>query len=266
MSTKDGDASRRKFAPAKRVRAYESIVTQIQDAILRGDLRPGQRLPSERDLTVEFAVSRATVREALRVLESEGLIRSRQGDPTGGAEVQEFSPVVLDRALTTMVHLEQFELVDLLQFRMSIEGSATFLAAVSHTPDQLEKMKTAHAAATAAIEYGYEEFSAADVEFHRAVAEAANSRILEVCNGVACGVVMNLIQTKLKASFDIQEMMVDSCRRHGLVLEQIEQRNGALAAKMALQDFIEHYGPLIPEGRRGPLEAFASSPPIAPAG
>lgn len=257
MPTNPATEPRLKFTPAKRVRAYESIVDQIEGAILRGELRPGQRLASERELTTEFAVSRATVREALRVLESAGLIRSRQGDPTGGAEVQKFSPDALNRSLTTMVHLEQFDLADLLQFRMSIEGSATFLAAATHTDEQLTQMKEAHAVAAAAITAGYEAFSAADVQFHRTVAAAANSGLLEVCNNVACGVVMNLIEAKLKASFDVEEMMIDSCRRHGLVLELIEKRDGVAAARMALQDFIEHYGRFIPADRLAPLQAYA---------
>lgn len=262
MAKDTGDEPRRQFTPAKRVRAYESIVDQIESAILRGDLRPGQRLPSERDLTTQFAVSRATVREALRVLESQGMIKSRQGDPTGGAEVQQFSPDALNRSLTTMVHLEQFDLADLVQFRMTIEGSTTFLAAVSHTPEQLAQMKAAHAAAAAAIDSGYEAFSAADVEFHRSVAEAAGSGLLRVCNDVACGVVMNLIEVKLKTSVDILELMRHSCRSHGLVLELIEQRDGAAAARMALQDMMEHYTPLIPADRRAPLEAFAARSPV----
>jgi GntR family transcriptional regulator, transcriptional repressor for pyruvate dehydrogenase complex len=262
LATKNADEPRRAFTPAKRVRAYESIVDQIESAILRGELRPGQRLPSERDLTTEFAVSRATVREALRVLESQGLVKSRQGDPTGGAEVQAFSPTALNRSLTTMVHLEQFDLADLVQFRMTIEGSTTFLAAVSHTAEQLVQMKSAHAAAAKAIASGYEAFSAADVEFHRSVAEAAGSGLLRVCNDVACGVVMNLIEVKLKASVDIEDLMHDSCRRHGLVLDLIEQRDGAAAARMALQDMMEHYGPLIPDDRRAPLDAFAARSPV----
>ncbi|MGE0218869.1 FadR/GntR family transcriptional regulator [Mycolicibacterium sp.] len=253
---------RRQFTPAKRVRAYENIVEQIEGAILRGDLRPGQRLPSERDLTTQFAVSRATVREALRVLESQGLIKSRQGDPTGGAEVQEFSPDALNRSLTAMVHLERFDLADLVQFRMTIEGSTTFLAAVSHTPEQLAQMKAAHAAATVAIDAGYEAFSAADVDFHRTVAEAAGGGLLQVCNDVACGVVMNLIEVKLKTSADIDELMRHSCHSHGLVLDLIERRDGPAAARLALQHMMEHYRPLIPDDRRASLEAFAAQAPV----
>ena len=64
------------------MRLYQRIVEQIEDAIARGELKPGQRLPSERELVVQFGASRSTVREALRVLESNGVVRSRPGDPT----------------------------------------------------------------------------------------------------------------------------------------------------------------------------------------
>lgn len=79
------------FQPVQPVRAYQRIVEQIEEALSRGDLVPGQRLPSERELVTQFAVSRSTVREALRVLESNGMVRSRPGDPNG-PEILPFSP------------------------------------------------------------------------------------------------------------------------------------------------------------------------------
>lgn len=269
LPTNDSPASgarplgdRRKFAPARRVRAYESIVKQIEDAIFRGDLRPGQRLPSERDLTVEFAVSRATVREALRVLESSGLVKSRHGDPTGGAEVQEFSPDGLHKSLTAMVHLEQFDLTDLVQFRMAIEGSATFLAAVGHTEEQLQKMEDAHKLMSDAVGRNFEEFSAADVEFHHTVAEAANSGLLRVTNDVARGVVANLIETKFAAALNTEELMKDSCRRHARVLEAIRERDGQKASRLAQHDILDHFGRFLPKDRMEQLKSFASHRPM----
>ncbi|MGO4599699.1 FadR/GntR family transcriptional regulator [Terrabacter sp. 2RAF25] len=76
-------ATARGFEPVRSVRLYERIVEQVEEAIARGELRPGERLPSERELVVQFGTSRATVREALRVLESNGVVRSRPGDPNG---------------------------------------------------------------------------------------------------------------------------------------------------------------------------------------
>jgi len=71
------------FQQVQPVRLYQRIVEQIEDALARGELKPGQRLPSERELVVQFGASRSTVREALRVLESNGVVRSRPGDPDG---------------------------------------------------------------------------------------------------------------------------------------------------------------------------------------
>ena len=85
-----GMADGPRFQPVQPVRAYQRIVEQVEDALVRGELAPGQRLPSERELVTQFAVSRSTVREALRVLESNGVVRSRPGDPNG-PEILPFS-------------------------------------------------------------------------------------------------------------------------------------------------------------------------------
>src|SRR5581483_9376653 len=65
-----------------KTRIYEQIVLQLQQEILSGQISPGARLPTERDLAVQFGVSRASIREALSVLQSRGLVESRQGGGT----------------------------------------------------------------------------------------------------------------------------------------------------------------------------------------
>ncbi|GAA2352345.1 FadR/GntR family transcriptional regulator [Streptomyces violaceusniger] len=259
----EASADRPTFIPARPVRAYESIVRQIEDAIYRGELRPGQRLPSEREMTAQFAVSRPTVREALRVLESSGLVRSRQGDATGGAKVQPFSPDNLRRSMTALVHLEQSDLADVVQFRMIIEGSTTYLAATEHTEEELARMLDAHKRLAASIARGHEAFSRADVEFHQTIAEAAHSGLLRVCNEVARGVVANLIESKLSFTSDSEQLMRDSCARHERVLGAIVARDGETAARLAREDMIDHFGRFLPEERAARLRVFASRvPPI----
>jgi len=76
------------FKKVKETRIYESIVDQVLEAILRGDLKPGNRLPSETELGKIFGVSRVTVREAIRYLEQLGVLEVRQGS-TGGAFIKE---------------------------------------------------------------------------------------------------------------------------------------------------------------------------------
>lgn len=259
----DSSTGRPTFTPARPVRAYENIVRQIEDAIYRGQLRPGQRLPSERELTTQFAVSRATVREALRVLESSGLVRSRQGDATGGAEVQPFSPENLRRSMTALVHLEQSDLADVVQFRMIVEGATANLAATEHTEQELDQMVQAHKRLAASIPRGYEVFSKMDVEFHQTIAVAAHSGLLQVCNEVAGGVVANIIESKLSFTADRDALMHDSCARHERVLDAIVERDGETAGRLAKQDMIDHFGHFLPEERAARLRVFASrTPPI----
>ncbi len=86
------------FMPVQKVSAYEGIVEQIEAAIDSGELKPGDRLPGERRLMEDFSVSRATVREALRVLQATGLVESRPGDPRGPV-IAAFTPRLLEKSL-----------------------------------------------------------------------------------------------------------------------------------------------------------------------
>ena len=100
-----------------RPRAFQAIVDRIET----GGLKPGDRLPSERDLVTEYGVSRSSVREALRVLESRHLI-SRNAGERRGAEVVAYSPEPARRTLSLMT--KSVRLGDLVQFRMVADSSA----------------------------------------------------------------------------------------------------------------------------------------------
>src|SRR3954451_11924417 len=117
-----------RFRPVQPVRAYERIVEQVEDALASGELRPGQRLPSERELVGQFEVSRSTVREALRVLESNGLVRSRPGDPNG-PEVLPLTSAGLQKSMTHLLMVDKVSRAELLQFRLLLDGVASYLAA-----------------------------------------------------------------------------------------------------------------------------------------
>src|SRR6185437_9670559 len=171
------------FRPVQPVRAYQRIVEQVEDALARGDLRPGQRLPSERELVSQFQVSRSTVREALRVLESNGIVRSRPGDPNG-PEILPFSSGALRKQMVRLARVDEVGLAELVSFRMILDGSANMLAARLHTPDQLAEMEATIDAMEAAVDAGYEEFSKADLAFHEAVGRASRNTLIQLCNEV----------------------------------------------------------------------------------
>lgn len=244
------------FEPVSPVRAYERVVEQIEEAVFTGRLRPGSRLPSERDLMTQFGVSRSTVREALRVLQSNGMIQSRAGDPRG-PEVLPASPKSLQKSMSRLVRAESMSLAELLQFRMLLEGSAYLLAARLRTDAQLAEMEAAVRAMSDATEYA--EFSDADVAFHDAVARATQNTLIVVCSNVVRGVVLDLIADRLAAAPDRQSLMRAYLRHHSEVLQAVRDRDGSLAARLARQALFDYYSDSLPADDRALLEPLITS-------
>jgi GntR family transcriptional repressor for pyruvate dehydrogenase complex len=247
-----------RFRQVEPVRLYENIVEQIESAILRGDLKPGERLPSERVMVSQFGASRPTVREALRVLESNGIVRSRPGDPNG-PEVLPFSPQGLAKQMSRLVHREEMSIAELVAFRMILDGSANLLAAQLRSEDELAAMDETIAAMEAAIGEGYEEFSRADIAFHDAVAAASRNTLIKVCNEVVRGVVLSLISDKVNRALDSEELMRQSLHHHKHVLEAIRARDGAGAAQASRRTLYDYYAEYVPEQEREGLIALLQS-------
>lgn len=244
------------FEPVSPVRAYERVVEQIEQAVFTGRLRPGARLPSERDLMIQFGVGRSTVREALRVLQSNGMIRSRAGDPRG-PEVLAASPKSLWKSMSRLVRAESMSLAELLQFRMLMEGSAYQLAARLRTDAQLTEMDTALRAMADAP--GHAEFSDADVAFHDAVARASQNTLIVVCSNVVREVVLDLIADSLANATDRQALMHAYLGHHSDVLQAIRDRDGTRAARLARQALYDYYSSHLPTNDRDLLAALVTS-------
>lgn len=157
-------------------RTAEAAALQIEALILNGVLRPGDRLPSERDLAERMDVSRPVLREALKSLESGELIVSRQG---GGTFVADVIGPVFSPPIIALMERHPEAVNDFLEFRRDIEGVAAFHAATRATASDhavlssiVDQMKTAFEANDDQRE------ASLDVEFHHAVGEAAHNMIL----------------------------------------------------------------------------------------
>jgi GntR family transcriptional regulator, transcriptional repressor for pyruvate dehydrogenase complex len=237
------------FSPVSPVRAYERVVEQVEDAVLSGRLKPGSRLPSERDLMTQFGVSRSTVREALRVLQSNGMIQSRAGDPRG-PEVLPASPLTLQKSMSRLARADQISLTELLQFRMLLEGSAYQLAARLRTDEQLAEMDAALAGMDAAVDVGYTEFSTADVAFHDAVARATHNSLIVICSNVVRGVVVDLITDRLAHAADRRSLMRTYLRHHTDVLRAIRDSDGPKASRLSRHALHDSYAEYLPEQDR----------------
>ncbi len=234
------------FEPIKPVRAYERVVEQVEMAILSGKARPGEHLPSERELMAQFAVSRSTVREALRVLESHGLVQSRPGDPNGPI-VLPISSVPLQKSMTRLASTQSLTLVELLQFRILLEGASAFLAAEQRTDEQLAKMESALKDLSGSADKTLTEFSQADLAFHEAMAEASQNTLVKICAQVVRGVTLELITGKVARSEAPDDLMQSWIERHTSVLDAIRKKDGLTAASLMRRDLYDYYAPYVTE-------------------
>ncbi|MEV0163213.1 DNA-binding FadR family transcriptional regulator [Nonomuraea fuscirosea] len=250
-----------RFEPVRAVRAYERVVEQVEEAIESGALTPGGRLPSERELMVQFSVSRSTVREALRVLQARGLVRSRPGDPNG-AEVLPFTPAALHKSMTTLARVEELSLAELVQFRMVLDSAAILLAARLRTEEQLAEMYAAVAAMRAALDAGEagdegaDSFGAADLAFHDAVARASGNKLIEICTDVVRSIVLKLIAGRITDEPDRGALMRRSIRNHEDVVAAMRAGDGPLAARLSRKAMYDYYAGYVPERERGALRAL----------
>jgi len=152
------------------------IMAQLETMIVEGTLKPGQRLPSERDLAKQFDVSRPSLREAIQKLAAKGVIESRQG---GGNYVAERLGRGFSDPLLELLANHPEAQYDLLEFRHALEGLCAYYAALRSTEVDRENIRARHSELQGF--HDKKEFAnevVADVEFHLAIAEAAHNMVL----------------------------------------------------------------------------------------
>ena len=158
----------------------QQIAQSIRDAIIAGDLPVDGRLPSEAELAARFNVSRPTVREALKRLAAQNLIRTQRG-ATGGAFVNRLSfEQAQEHMVTTatlLLSMNQVDFETAVEARFALERACLPLACARRTPSHLASLR-AEIARQATGGLSDEEFCASDVAFHRALVEAAGNPVL----------------------------------------------------------------------------------------
>jgi GntR family transcriptional regulator, transcriptional repressor for pyruvate dehydrogenase complex len=169
----DRDSSDLSIVPVQKTRAYEEVIHQFEDLIRREALRPGDRLPPERELALRFKVSRVTIRQALTVLQTMGLIERRVGDGTFARGERDLTVTTLASAL----RLTGGGLVAQLELRRLLEPQVARLAAERAAGADLEAIGD-HIAAQERRHAAGAPFVAEDGEFHLAIARATKNELL----------------------------------------------------------------------------------------
>jgi DNA-binding FadR family transcriptional regulator len=168
------------FAAISPARAVDEIAAQVRAMIADGRLKPGDRLPSERDLATRLHVSRNTLREALRTLEHAGLIEMRKG-AAGGAFVRSGSTGVIVTGLSDLYHLGAITPQQLTEARIWLSDIVVRVACERGTEDDFEQLDANVAAATKAHAAGrFDERQQLHREFHILLARITRNPIIEM--------------------------------------------------------------------------------------
>lgn len=162
--------------PVKKVRLYEAIVKQVQGLIASNQLKPGEKLPPERQLAEELNVSRTSIREALRTLEMMGYLESKVGI-SGGTFVKDVTMETVVSPFSQMLVRNGNFIADLLETRLVLEIEVARLAALRRNDQDLEKIGKAIESMEEEIKKGGTGING-DNEYHRALGAAAHNDVL----------------------------------------------------------------------------------------
>jgi GntR family transcriptional repressor for pyruvate dehydrogenase complex len=194
--------------------------------IRRRRIKPGDRLPTERELALEMGVSRPSVRAALQFLTAMGVIRSRQGS---GTFVQDGPPSLGTEPLGLLAELHGFTWEQIFEARGVLEVNAAGLAAQRTSAEQTVAMSE-HVASMFECLESPEEFLVHDVRFHRAVAAGSDNPVLAALVDMLAGLTFELRQPTVKRARDLRQ----SANKHRQIYQAIRRRDpGAARATMA---------------------------------
>ena len=217
--------------PVRRSRIYEHIVDQIHALIREGRWAPGDQIPPERELAERFRVSRTSVREALRALEMQGIIESRQG---GGTFVRSADTEALVPPLAAAILRGQREMTEVLEVRELIEPGISRLAAMRANPEVVAELEQILDRQRECIASG-RPFVDEDTAFHYTLARAADNHILLRLHNVILDVLRESRQTYLH----VPDRPAMSLRGHEAILAAVSARDGEGAQQASLAHISE---------------------------
>jgi GntR family transcriptional repressor for pyruvate dehydrogenase complex len=212
----------RKLEPVERTTITEQVIQSLIDLIVEGELKPGDKLPSEQQLLDQLQVGRTSLREAMRTLSLVGLLEPRRG--SGTYVTHSFSDFLADQ-LEWSALLGERDLLELIEVRRPLEVQAAALAAQRASEQDIQQLNETLERLAESSKGDLEERTEADLMFHMGLVEATGNRIL-------CRLMLslnNLLRRYIGATVD--EPLEATLRQHRAVLEGVQARDPAQAAE-----------------------------------
>lgn len=217
-----GELSVEHFQEINVQRPPDIIIRQIQDLIASGKLKPGMRLPSERDLAEKFRVGRGYIREAIKRLEFFGILETR---PKKGTVVASIGVRALEGLISNMLRMDHTDFPALFETRAILEAHSAALAADRATEEDLASISAAHAEFRATVERGARALEE-DHLFHLKVAAAAKNSVLSSLIGL---LTPDIIAMNRDRGEESQPVRVHTVKEHDEIVDAVRRRDGAAA-------------------------------------
>jgi GntR family transcriptional repressor for pyruvate dehydrogenase complex len=217
--------------PQRQKRISDEITERLQNLVLSDNLRPGDRLPPERQLADMFGVSRNSVREAIKSLEQRGILVSRPG---AGTFIVDTSQADLASALGEVFARERHRLDDIFELRLLLEPQITYLAAQRITAEELENLHKIMADYVRTLR-AYQPVQGIDQSFHDAIAAATGNQsvilLMEKMHDLMHESRDEALQSPIRNERSLQD--------HLKILDALGMHD-AERAREAMQEHLEH--------------------------
>ncbi len=217
-------------------RISDTIAATLEQRILEGSLKAGDRLPPERELAVELGVSRPSLREAIQKLASKGMLQSRQG---GGTYVTAALETSFSDPWQDMMGKHPNLREDMLEFRRMLEGQAAEWAAERATEADLQRLERTFNALMAAFEADdAQRRSEADIAFHQAIGDAAHNVLIGHLSGALLSLMHDNIRLNLSELKSVPAASRLLMSQHAAIFNAIRD-NKPQAARSAAETHID---------------------------
>jgi GntR family transcriptional repressor for pyruvate dehydrogenase complex len=219
------------YTPIHSGRLYEQIVAQIEQRILDGELRPGDKLPAERDLAEQFGVSRTAIREAMKALVQSGLVKIHPGR---GTYVTDSTSMVVRHSIDMLVRVgNETGIKDLVEVREILEPEIAALAAIRANREDIEAMENAVKAMDQAMD-DPDTYIEADLDFHLALAQGSNNALIPVL----IDSLVDLLREHRKRAASVDGGLERGQPFHKIIMEAIKSKD-ANAARKSMRAHLE---------------------------
>lgn len=220
---------------------FDVALHYIDNAILEGTLANGDRLPNERALAADIGVSRGAVREAIRVLQTQGILTSSTG-PGNGTRVQTAPVSALQRMLRMHLALGTVDFSDLTETRVALERAACAAAAQQRNPDALARAELTLVAMTSVT--AITEFNELDTRFHAAIVDAGDNKLirhLTIAIREAAAFPIHMAEHSIEEWQPLREQLIS---QHRQIFVAVSSGDSALAMALAETHIRHAYGVL----------------------